>query len=81
VRADVMIDGRKIAGAAQRRTRRGLLQQGSIQGVELENGLAGRFAEELSHNCELRRLSETVHCQARELAAQKYATNAWLRKR
>ena len=32
VRADVMIDGRKIAGAAQRRTRRGLLQQGSIQG-------------------------------------------------
>ena len=33
VRADLMIDDRKIAGAAQRRTRRGLLQQGSIQGV------------------------------------------------
>ena len=28
---DVMIDGRKIAGAAQRRTREGLLHQGSIQ--------------------------------------------------
>lgn len=33
VRADVMIDGRKVAGAAQRRTRSGLLQQGSIQSV------------------------------------------------
>jgi lipoate-protein ligase A len=33
VRADVTIDGRKVAGAAQRRTRAGLLQQGSIQGV------------------------------------------------
>ncbi len=81
VRADVMIDGRKIAGAAQRRTRRGLLQQGSIQEVELENGLAERFAEELSNNCELGRLSETVHCRARKIAARKYATDAWLRKR
>src|SRR5439155_4066795 len=35
VHADVMLNGRKIAGAAQRRTRRGLLQQGSIQGVDL----------------------------------------------
>ena len=39
VRADVLIDGRKVAGAAQRRTRSGLLQQGSIQGVaELAKG-------------------------------------------
>jgi lipoate-protein ligase A len=81
VLADVIIDGRKIAGAAQRRTRRGLLQQGSIQGIELENGLAERFAEELSNNCELRGLSETVHYRAREIAARKYATDAWLRKR
>src|SRR6476660_9366450 len=33
VHADVIMGGRKIAGAAQRRTRRGLLQQGSIQGT------------------------------------------------
>ena len=81
VRADVMIDSRKIAGSAQRRTRRGLLQQGSIQGVELENGLAERFAEELSTNCEPRSLPKAVHCRAREIAARKYATDAWLRKR
>src|SRR5947199_8542442 len=35
--ADVMIEGRKIAGAAQRRTRAGLLHQGSIQHVDLAN--------------------------------------------
>jgi len=81
VRADVMLNGRKIAGAAQRRTHRGLLQQGSIQGVELENGLAEQFAEELSNNRELRSLSEIVHYRAREIAARKYATDAWLRKR
>ena len=45
VRADVMIDRRKVAGAAQRRTRRGLLQQGSIQGVSLQPDFAERFAK------------------------------------
>jgi lipoate-protein ligase A len=76
-----MIDGRKIAGSAQRRTRRGMLQQGSIQGVELENGLAERFAGELSNNCDPRSLPEAIPCRAREIAARKYATDAWLRKR
>jgi lipoate-protein ligase A len=81
VRADVMIDGRKIAGAAQRRTRRGLLQQGSIQGIDLENGLVERFAEQLSNDCDPLSLPKSVQCRAREIAAQKYATDAWLRKR
>jgi lipoate-protein ligase A len=81
VRADVMIDDRKIAGAAQRRTHRGLLQQGSIQGIELENRLAERFAEELSNICEPRSLPHAVHHRARELAQCKYGTDAWLRKR
>jgi lipoate-protein ligase A len=81
VRADVMVDRRKIAGAAQRRTRRGLLHQGSIQGVDLENGLSERFAVELSKNSETRSLPKAVHCRAREIAAQKYGTDAWLRKR
>ena len=81
VRADVMIDGRKIAGAAQRRTRGGLLHQGSIQGIEVENGLADRFAEELSNNYKPQSLPEAVQYRAREIAARKYATDAWLRKR
>ncbi len=81
VRADVMVDGRKIAGAAQRRTRRGLLQQGSIQGIDVENGLAERFATELSNNCEPRSIPRAVECRAREIASQKYGAEAWLRKR
>jgi len=81
VRADVMVDGRKIAGAAQRRTRRGLLQQGSIQGIDLENGLSERFAVELSNNCQPQSLPKAIRCRAREIAAQKYGAEAWLRKR
>ena len=81
VRADVMIDGRKIAGAAQRRTRRGLLQQGSIQGIDLETDLAQRFAQELSTDRRERKVDEKILNRARELAEQKYGTESWLRKR
>ena len=79
--ADVMIDGRKVAGAAQRRMRSGLLQQGSIQGVDLGNGLADRFARALSANCSERKISEEILIRARELAQRKYGTDSWLRKR
>jgi lipoate-protein ligase A len=79
--ADVMIDGRKVAGAAQRRTRAGLLQQGSIQGVDLGNGLADRFARALSTNCSEWKISEEILKRARELAQRKYGTDSWLRKR
>jgi lipoyl(octanoyl) transferase len=81
VRADVLIDGRKIAGAAQRRTRRGLLQQGSIQGIKLGNSLTEQFAQALSINCHERKVDEKILNRARELAEQKYGTESWLRKR
>jgi len=81
VRADVLIDGRKIAGAAQRRTRRGLLQQGSIQGIKLGNSVIEQFAQTLSLNCHERKVDEEIWNRARELAEQKYGTQSWLRKR
>ena len=81
VRADVMVDGRKVAGAAQRRTQRGLLQQGSIQNVILDNGLADRFANVLSANCVQREINNEILERARELTQQKYGTSAWLGKR
>jgi lipoate-protein ligase A len=81
VRADVVVDGRKIAGAAQRRTRRGLLQQGSIQEIDLENGLSDRFAEALSVNCSEREVDRRILERGRELVQHKYGTDAWLRKR
>jgi lipoyl(octanoyl) transferase len=77
----VMIDGRKVAGAAQRRTRRGLLQQGSIQGVDAANGLAERFAQGLSTNCAERKVDHEILNRARALVERKYGTDAWLRKR
>lgn len=81
VRADVMMDGRKIAGAAQRRSRRGLLQQGSIQGIAVNTDLAQKFAHALSNNCgEFEVNKETVE-RAEELAQQKYGTESWQRKR
>jgi len=81
VRADVMLNARKIAGAAQRRTRRGLLQQGSIQGIELENDLPQRFTQALAANCSERKLDEEILDRARKLTQHKYGTTAWLRKR
>jgi lipoyl(octanoyl) transferase len=81
VRADVLMDGRKIAGAAQRRTRRGLLQQGSIQGFAMESDLAQKFAHMLSANCNQFEINAEVLQRARELAQQKYGTESWLRMR
>jgi len=81
VRADVMIDDRKVAGAAQRRTRGGLLQQGSVQYVDLGNGLAERFVQALSANSRERTIDDEVLNRAWELARQKYGSDAWLRRR
>ena len=81
VRADVMIESRKIAGGAQRRTRRGLLQQGSIQGITVRTDLAQEFAQALSVDCSEFEINEEILKRARELAQQKYGTDSWLRKR
>jgi len=81
VRADVMIDGRKVAGAAQRRTRWGLLQQGSIQNISIHSELAQRFAGTLSADCRWREITEKLLQRARELARQKYGADSWLRKK
>ena len=81
VRADVMMDGRKIAGAAQRRTHRGLLQQGSVQGFAISADLAKGFAQSLAANCSEFKVNEQIFQRAQELARQKYGTDSWLRKR
>ena len=75
-----MIDNRKVAGAAQRRTRRGLLQQGSIQNIMIHSDLAQRFAETLSADCSWREITQKLLPRARELARQKYGADSWLRK-
>ena len=81
VRADVLLNGRKIAGAAQRRTRRGLLQQGSIQDVDLVENFERSLMRELAESCGEQVISERIVQRAREIADQKYLTEAWLRRR
>jgi lipoate-protein ligase A len=80
VRDDVLLDGRKIAGAAQRRTRAGFLQQGSIQLPHLPPSFRERFARALSPELVWREIPASIHARAAELAAQKYATVGWLRR-
>jgi lipoyl(octanoyl) transferase len=74
VEADVLAEGRKLAGAAQRRTKEGLLLQGSIQGVPMPWGadLPALFGAAERRNFTAGELAE-----AEELAAAKYGTAAW----
>lgn len=79
--ADVMKAGRKIAGAAQRKTRSGLLQQGSIQWRGLNEAFRETFARELGASVTRQNMDADVLEQAAQLAAAKYETEAWLRRR
>lgn len=80
VRDDLMLGRRKIAGAAQRRTRAGFLQQGSIQLPDLAPTFRLRFAQALAETIETREISPAIRARAAELVAQKYGTAAWLRR-
>jgi lipoate-protein ligase A len=77
---DLLSGGMKIAGAAQRRARCGLLHQGSIRIPEMKadflEGLPGVFAAKTAR----RGMSPSEVESAHQLAAQKYATETWLRK-
>ena len=81
VAADVLVEGRKIAGAAQRRTRAGLLHQGSIQLEALAPSFKAAFAEALSRCVERCDYPAELLQRAQQLAQEKYGTDAWLRQR
>lgn len=79
---DLMADGQKIAGGAQRRTRAGLLHQGSVRLVGLVDvswaGALRRFLPVvLAHQHEDRPPSTEEITRAEELAAAKYALPTW----
>jgi len=81
VESDLLSNGRKIAGAAQRRTRGGLLQQGSIQNLDLPLEFEKNFAAQLSPKCTERTLSESLLGRATKIATERYATAEWMRRR
>jgi len=79
-------DGSKLAGAAQRRTRGGLLHQGSVVELGLaenrqdwEKMLAELLSGDKSQLIDWQ-LPPTWLEQAEELAKEKYATPEWLEK-
>lgn len=78
---DLLMSSQKIAGAAQRRTRFGLLHQGSIQMPQyrdlLKNELAHEFSEVVNRCC----LNSQELAAAGALAEEKYATDDWLKRR
>ncbi|HEX4085740.1 MAG TPA: hypothetical protein VHY22_12570 [Chthoniobacteraceae bacterium] len=76
---DVVIAGRKVAGAAQRRTRAGLLHQGSVQGLGLPERFGAIFAARLA--CRVHLFDPGTPAEALELAARKYGTREWLERR
>ena len=80
VEADLLAGSRKIAGAAQRRTRWGLLHQGSVQGVSLAGNFAAQLAVAFAAEVASRPLSGEEVAEAQLLAAEKYGSEAWLRR-
>lgn len=81
VRADLMKAGRKIAGAAHRRTRAGLLHQGSVQLPDLRGRFRTDLTQALCQRSESRELSGRTLSDAEQIAAAKYGTTAWLQRR
>ena len=81
VRADLLSNGRKIAGAAHRRTRTGLLHQGSIQQPDLPGGFRDDLARILCDRFEKTTPSPEVLERATTIAEAKYGTPGWLRRR
>jgi lipoate-protein ligase A len=81
VRADLMSGGQKIAGAAHRRSRAGLLHQGSIQQRDLPERFRSDFAAVLCEGYEKRMLTPELTERAERIAATKYGTTEWLTRR
>ncbi|MBV8901272.1 MAG: hypothetical protein JOY92_14305 [Verrucomicrobia bacterium] len=75
--ADLRSEGRKVAGAALRRHRRGLLLQGSVQGVMTPSGLLETFANGLAGEVRWEKIPSPVAQAAAQVAAAKYALRVW----
>lgn len=77
VHGDVVADGRKLAGGAQRRTKFGMLHQGSIAMKISAQQLRRAFEEEWAISFEEYRLTVAENELAEKLTREKYATAAW----
>ena len=87
VRFDIVAAERKLSGAAQRRTREGLLHQGSIllpdpaQNADLRSAFVQAFAVRLELAMSPGDLTVEETARAADLERDRYATEAWNRLR
>jgi lipoyl(octanoyl) transferase len=79
--SDVIENGKKIAGAAQRKTRTGLLHQGSIQRQNLAQEFRHIFGKLLANHLIFIDIGSVVLHDAEKMAAAKYGTEEWLKRR
>jgi lipoate-protein ligase A len=83
VRFDLLSSGKKLSGAAQRRTREGLLHQGSIllpdptRNARLRALFADAFAARLELGLNPDELTSVESTRALGLERDRYATEAW----
>jgi len=77
VAGDVVADGRKLAGGAQRRSRAGMLHQGSIAASISAEQLVAGFRKSLAVEFQPFELSPATQTLAEKLALEKYATAGW----
>jgi lipoate-protein ligase A len=77
---DVMVEGNKVAGGAQRRTRQGLLHQGSIQGARIPENFSRRLAEALGSAVEEWHPPASLAAEIALLAADKYRRPSFLQR-
>ena len=77
VPGDVMRDGRKLAGGAQRRNKYGMLHQGSIAAQLTPAQVADGFTLELGIQFQSYSLAKKEVSTAEQLAREKYGTKTW----
>ncbi|MEO8205101.1 MAG: hypothetical protein ABI615_02900 [Chthoniobacterales bacterium] len=77
---DVLQDAKKIAGGAQRRSRAGVLHQGSIQQIETSGEFPARFAAEFGEKVIAVALPADVLETAHQLVKERYGSPQWLTK-
>lgn len=73
--------GRKLAGAGQKRSRYGLLHQGSVQGVTKVESWQAAFLEALAEKVVKRDISLGELGDVSELSVERYASAQWTERR
>ena len=78
---DVLSAGRKIAGGAQRRSRDGLLYQGSVQNIVVDGNFCGRLSAALAASIAPWNPPAGWESVRDELVRTRYGSSEWNRRR